>query len=155
MTERRLTLDTLEVFVGEWSMEPHFDGIPTTGNGARTVFEWLPGGEFLVQRWSVPVPEAPDGIAIIGLNAWNEDRFVQHYFDSRGVARLYQMTLDDNVWTLWRDEADFSPLDFGQRYTGEISGDGRTIIGTWEICRDGTNWQRDFDLSYRKRHESD
>jgi hypothetical protein len=28
----------------------------------------------------------------------------------RGVARVYRMTLDDNVWTLLRDEADFSPL---------------------------------------------
>jgi hypothetical protein len=149
MSERG-RLEALQVLVGEWSMEPHFDGLAAADNGARAVFEWLPGERFLVQRWSVPVPEAPDGIAIIGLDPSNEDQFLQHYFDSRGVARVYRMTLDNNVWTLRREERDFSPLDFGQRYTGRINGDGDTITGTWEIWHDGTTWQRDFDLSYRR-----
>src|ERR1700733_280948 len=150
MTEHNAGMGALEVFVGEWSMEPRFDGIPPADEGARAAFEWLPGGQFLVQRWRVPVPEAPDGIAIIGSDPSKEDQYLQHYFDSRGVARLYRMTLQGNVWRLWRDDADFSPLDFGQRYTAKISGDGQTITGTWEICHDGTIWQRDFDLSYRR-----
>ena len=60
------------------------------------------------------------------------------------------MTLDENVWTLLRDEPDLSPLDFRQRYIGNISDDGQTITGSWEICHDGTTWLHDFDLSYRK-----
>ncbi len=60
------------------------------------------------------------------------------------------MTLADNVWRLWRDEEDFSPLDFRQRYTGAVSDDGRTITGAWEICHDGETWEHDFDLSYSK-----
>jgi hypothetical protein len=150
MTEPRPTPDALEVLVGEWSMEARFKGMPPVDEGARVIFEWLPGKQFLVQRWSVPVPDAPDGIAIIGPDPSDEDRYLQHYFDSRGVARLYRMTLDNRVWTLWRDEADFSPLEFRQRYTGEISGDGQTVAGRWEICRDGTTWEHDFDLRYRK-----
>jgi hypothetical protein len=150
MTERMPMLDALDVFVGEWTMEAHFDDLPPAEGDARVVFEWLPGEQFLVERWSVPVPEAPDGIAIIGADPSHEGQCLQHYFDSRGVARLYRLTVDDNVWTLWREEADFSPLDFRQRYTGEISDDGRSITGAWEICHDGTTWQRDFDLSYRK-----
>jgi hypothetical protein len=150
MTERIAAPAALEVFVGEWIMEPHFDGLAPVDGDARVVFEWLPGQRFLVQRWTVPVPEAPDGIAIIGEDASREGEYLQHYFDSRGVARLYRMTLSDNVWRLWREEADFSPLDFRQRYTAMISSDGETITGTWEICHDGSTWQRDFDLSYRK-----
>jgi hypothetical protein len=140
----------LEVLIGEWRMDPRFDGIPAAEEDARAAFEWLPGERFLVQRWSVPVPEAPDGIAIIGADPSNKDQYLQHYFDSRGVARVYRMTLDENVWTLLRDEPDFSPLDFRQRYIGNISGDGETITARWEICHDGTTWQRDFDLSYRR-----
>jgi hypothetical protein len=151
MAEQSATLDALDVFVGRWSMEAHFDGVPPTDDDAHVLFEWLPGKRFLVQRWSVPAPEAPDGIAIIGADPTNDLTYLQHYFDSRGVARVYRMTLDDNVWTLSRDEADHSPLDFAQRYIGKISGDGQTITGSWEICHDGTTWQRDFDLSYRKR----
>jgi hypothetical protein len=34
--------------------------------GARVMFEWMGKKTFLVQRWTVPVPEAPDGLALIG-----------------------------------------------------------------------------------------
>src|ERR1700682_6378440 len=125
-------------------MEARFDGAPPTDGHARVVLEWVPGGHFLLQRWSVPVPEAPDGIAIIGADLSDKGQYLQHYFDSRGVAQVYRMTHDDNVWTLWRDEGDFSPLEFRQPYIGNI-GDGQTITGSWEIWHDGTTWQRDVD----------
>jgi hypothetical protein len=32
-----------------------------------------------------------------------------HYFDSRGLARIYEMTLDGGVWTFSRTAPDFSP----------------------------------------------
>lgn len=150
MTEQTTALAALDLFVGEWAIDASFDEVASADSGARVIFEWLPGQRFLVQRWSVPVPEAPDGIAIIGADQSSEGAYVQHYFDSRGVARLYQMTLNNNVWRLWRDQADFSPLDVRQRYRGTISSDGQTITGTWEICHDGTTWQRDFDLTYRR-----
>jgi hypothetical protein len=119
------------------------------GPMGQTVFEWLPGGRFLVQRWEVPHPDAPDGIAIIGLTG-NADGFAQHYFDSRGVARVYAMTLSAAVWTLSRDAPDFSPLDFSQRFTGTLSGDGSVIDGRWESSVDGSTWTHDFDLTYRR-----
>jgi len=34
----------------------------------RTVFEWMAAAQFLIQRWEVPHPDAPDGIAIIGFD---------------------------------------------------------------------------------------
>jgi hypothetical protein len=74
---------------------------------ARVGFEWLPGRRFLVERWEVPVPEAPDGIAIIGVDPDSEGNYLQHYFDSRGVARVYRMSFRDGVWKLWRYEPDF------------------------------------------------
>ena len=143
-------IERLAVLVGEWSMVPEFEGLPPAGEGAPVVFEWMPGERFLIQRWEIPVPEAPDGIAVIGPDPRSHGNFLQHYFDSRGVARVYKMTLGDGVWKLWRDSPDFSPLDFSQRYTGTFSNDGRTISGAWEICHDGTTWEHDFDLTYRK-----
>jgi hypothetical protein len=150
MADESRALAALDVLVGEWSIEVSFDGTPPADAGARASFEWMPGERFLVERWSVPVPEAPDGIAIIGPDPAHEGDFLQHYFDTRGVARVYRMTLAGDVWTLWRDEPDFSPLDFRQRYVGTFSADRRTITGAWEICHDGTTWQHDFDLSYRR-----
>jgi hypothetical protein len=60
------------------------------------------------------------------------------------------MTFSGGVWTLLRNAADFTPLDFAQRFTGEFSPDLRTISGRWESSRDGTNWEHDFDLIYTK-----
>ena len=143
-------LETLEPFVGEWSLIAAFKNIPPADAGARVTFEWLPGKTFLIERWEVPVPEAPDGIAIIGADPKSEGNYLQHYFDSRGVARVYKMSFEDGIWKLWRDEPDFSPLDFSQRFTGTFSDDGQTIAGRWEINHDGKTWEHDFDLTYIK-----
>jgi hypothetical protein len=143
-------LERLAVFVGEWSMVAEFKNVPPSDVGARVVFEWMSGKRFLIQRWEVPVPEAPDGIAIIGADPESDGNFLQHYFDSRGVARVYKMSLSDGVWKLCRDSPDFSPLDFSQRYTGTFTDEGTTISGAWEICHDGTTWEHDFDLTYTK-----
>jgi hypothetical protein len=78
----------------------------------------MSGSRFLIQRWEVPMPEAPDGIAIIGTDPDSEGNFLQHYFDARGVARVYKMSVR------------------------------RTITGSWEICHDGASWEHDFDLTY-------
>src|SRR5215207_9169094 len=127
MTEPR---KQLERFIGEWIMQVAFPGAPLL-SGGRVVFEWMTGEQFLIERWEVPVPEAPDGLAIIGCDE-GRGTFRQHYFDSRGIARVYQMSLEDGVWRLWRETPDFSPLEFAQRYTGRFSDDGRTIAGRWE-----------------------
>lgn len=129
----------LEPFIGEWSLP----------GGGRTVFEWLPGGQFAIQRWEVPDPAVPDGIAIIGFDP-SRGTYLQHYFDSRGVARVYEMGFSDGVWTLRRESADFSPLDFSQRFTGTFNDDGKTIAGRWESSGDGSSWEHDFDLTYTK-----
>ena len=142
-------MERLAALIGEWSIEVSLPGAPPGDVGARVSFEWMPGKQFVVQRWEIPVPEAPDGLAIIGFNE-ARDTFLQHYFDSRGVARVYEMTFADGTWKLWRDAEDFSPLNFSQLYTGRFTDDGQAIEGGWEICHDGSTWEHDFDLSYKR-----
>jgi hypothetical protein len=140
----------LAPFIGEWSMQATFRDFPANDTAARVVFVWLPGELFLIQRWEVPIPDAPDGIAIIGADQKSDGNYLQHYFDSRGVARVYRMSFGDGMWKLWRDSPDFSPLDFLQRYAGTLSDDGKVISGAWEICHDGATWEHDFDLTYTR-----
>ena len=146
VTSSEGSLAALEPFVGEWRMVVSF--MPPVDAGARVSFEWLPGRRFLIQRWEVPVPEAPDGIAVIGADPESEGNYLQHYFDARGIARVYKMGFGDGVWTLRREAADFSPLDFAQRFVGRIDGD--VIDGRWETGRDG-GWELDFGLRYTRR----
>jgi hypothetical protein len=142
---RNPALERLDALVGEWALEAGPPGGPRWPGEARASFEWLEGRTFLVQRWTVDLPEAPDGIAIIGAGEEPES-FRQHYFDSRGVHRIYEMTLGDGVWKLWRDD----PNPFPQRFTGTFTDDGKTIAGRWEKKEAGSDWDTDFDLTYRK-----
>ncbi len=68
-TTQEAPLDELDIFVGEWIMITSLAPDPADAPRARTSFEWLTGKRFLVQRWEVEHPDAPDGIAIIGLDA--------------------------------------------------------------------------------------
>jgi hypothetical protein len=139
----------LQPFVGEWALEMTMPGQEATPDiGARVSFEWMPGSEvWLIERWTVPVPEAPDGIAIIGYDE-GRDTLLQHYFDDRAVARVYEMSFENGVWKLERNKNDFSPYEFAQRYAGTFSKDGKRIDGTWEIAHDKKTWEKDFDLNY-------
>lgn len=139
----------LAAFIGEWEIEAKLPGIPADAPKGHVSFEWMPGEQYLVERWEVPVPEAPDGLAVI---AWHPHRgtYLQHYFDSRGVARIYEMSFDGRVWKLLREQEDFSEIPFRQRYEGTFSDDGRTIDGAWEIAEEGEDWRKDFDLIYTR-----
>jgi len=140
-------LTALEPLVGNWQMVATFKDMPPTQEEAPCSFEWMTGGQFLVQRWFAPDP-APSGLAIIGADPDRAGGFLQHYFDSRGVARVYRLTLSGGRLELTRDEPDFSPLDFSQRYRGTFSDDGRAILGQWEIRHPGQDWERDFGFDY-------
>ena len=141
---RNAALKRLEAFIGEWSVKASFPGSPP----GRSVFEWELTGQYLIQRTEAPDP-APDSIAIVAANP-KTGAYTQHYFDSRGVVRVYAMTFSRGVWKLSRNSPDFSPLDFSQRFTGKFSRDGNTISGMWETSPDGKKWERDFDLTYTK-----
>ena len=148
--ERPASLDRLDVLIGQWEMEASFEvgffgpGTPPITGRGRTTFEWLEGRFFLTQRFVNEHPAAPSGITIIGAGA-DPETFEQHYYDSRGVVRVYQMSLGGGVWKLWREAP-----GFWQRYTGQIAEDGATIKGAWEASADGREWKHDFGLTYIK-----
>ena len=137
-------LAKLEPFVGEWTLEAMgADGTPWPGTG-RATFEWHDSGAHLVERSVVDLPEAPDGISIMGCDAAN-GTWYQLYSDDRGVSRVYEMSVEGREWKLWRDGPPFS-----QRFTGMFSEDGLTIAGRWELAEDGEDFRTDFELTYHR-----
>lgn len=134
-------LRELDVLVGEWTLEARYAGGEPWPGGGRATFEWHESGAHLVERMTVAIPEAPDGVAIIGCDAANGTYF-QLYSDERGVCRVYEMSIGNGEWRLWRQGEPFS-----QRFTATISDDGNTISGRWEIAEDFTNFVPDFDLT--------
>ena len=145
---RAAALARLDVLIGTWELRAVFPSEPAAVlRGGRSVFEWMKGGQLLIQRTAAPTPAAPDSLAIIAFDGVGHG-YTQHYFDARGVVRLYAMTSRDAVWTLVRKSPDFSPLDFLQRYRGVFRDNDPVIRGAWERSTDGSTWEKDFDLSY-------
>jgi len=67
------------------------------------------------------------------------------YSDERGVYRVYEMSIGEGEWKLWREGAPFP-----QRFSATISDEGNTIAGRWEKAPEERTWETDFDLTYRK-----
>jgi hypothetical protein len=131
----------LEPLVGTWHISTSLGDVRAVAS-----FEWALGGAFLLQRTEIDLPEAPDTLSVIAADG---DDFTQHYFDSRGVVRIYAMTFDGSTWTLTREREDFSELKFAQRYVGEFT--GNRIDGRWEIKEPGdADYRLDFELSYER-----
>ena len=141
-------VSALARFVGTWQIRFEMPGLPA-GDGTTT-FDWMMGQRYLVQHATAEHPDAPDGHMIIAPDQRQGTGYLQHYFDSRGVVRLYEMDVDGPDWTLTRTSADFTPLDFAQRWVSRFSDDGDTIEGRWETSPDGVAWQLDFHLTYRR-----
>jgi hypothetical protein len=137
-------LRRLDPAVGAWTLEARPpDGEPWPGGG-RSTFECHPSGAYLVQRTIVELPEVPDSISIIGCDGAS-GTYVQLYSDERGVSRVYEMSIGDGEWTLWR-----TGEPFAQRFSATFSEDGNTILGRWEMSEDGVDYVTDFDLVYRR-----
>jgi hypothetical protein len=137
-------LESLNALVGEWTIEATHPMYPSTVVPGRTSFEWLEGEQFLIQRSRTDHSDFPDSISVIGAPDEVEE-LSMHYFDSRGVYRVYDMSLSEDVWKISRDAPGFS-----QRLTATFSDDGNTISGTWQLSRDDSTWDDDLQITFRR-----
>jgi hypothetical protein len=143
---RNPALDELEFLVGEWRVvASNAEFLPEGGTEPWTVsIAWLDDA-FLIWRGDAR-GVFPRSVQITGRNENDPPgTYSVLYFDGRGVSRIYAMTLRDNVWTMWRADADFH-----QRFVGRISADRQTITAYWEASETGVEWRRDFDLEYTR-----
>ena len=137
-------LRRLEPLVGEWTMEARWPSGEAWAGGGRTTFEWHDSRAHLIQRGTVEHPDAPDNISVIGCDAANGTYF-QLYSDERGVCRIYEMSIGNGEWKLWREGEPFS-----QRFSARFGDDANTIAGRWEIAEDFKNYMTDFDVIFRR-----
>ena len=136
-------LKGLELLVGEWRMVGTHPAFATKVNG-RSSFEWLQQGALLVWRFEWERPGPPSAISVIGHDD-SARGLSMLYSDERGVGRIYEMSLENRVWTMRRESPGFS-----QRMTGTFSEDGNSITVYGELTRDGSNWEPDLDVTYTR-----
>lgn len=136
-------LEGWQRFVGRWTTEATHTYLPGEDIRGESTFEWLEGRRFLIWRSHYDHPKIPDAIAIIGVT---DGQLSMHYFDTRGVHRVYAVSLEGDVWSYWRDAAG----DFAQRFTGTFGDDGDMIEGQSRLSRDGKGWEDDLAITYRR-----
>ena len=130
--------------IGSWESEGAHPMLPGEAIRGASTFEWLDGERFVIWRSHYDHSQIPDAITIIGVT---DGQLSMHYFDERGVYRVYAASLDQAEWRFWRDAA--AP-DFSQRFTGTFSDDGNTITGRGQLSQDGSTWEDDLALNYRR-----
>ena len=122
-----------EPLIGEWHGEGEVPMDPPMKISVKEKVERL--GKFIVITSVGEPAEVPDSVSIIG-GAPDGEPQPMHYFDARGVKRLFMMALEGSTWKIWRAPGeDWKGPDgpgFNQRFIGEISADGKTIEGRWE-----------------------
>lgn len=154
------TLQALNRLAGDWNTEITHPALPGVIVHGTATIEWLEGERFLVHRARFDHPDFPDSISILGFT--DRDRVADaasydpatageallrmHYFDSRGVFRVYEASIDNESWRIRRNAPGFS-----QRFTGTFADDGDTIVGRWQLCQDEHSWNDDLEITYRRR----
>jgi hypothetical protein len=153
-------LEPFERLVGTWTTEATHRLLPGVVVHGTVTIEWLEGERFLIHRARTDHADFPDSISIIGLTghdrvdpgahaappAADNSQLQMHYYDSRGVLRVYQVSIDLASWRIWRDAPGFS-----QRYTGTVTDGGDTIVGRWQLREDDVHWVDDLEITYRRR----
>jgi hypothetical protein len=153
-------LKPLDRLVGNWTTEATHPAMPGVIVRGAALIEWLEGERFLIQRARNDHPDFPDSISIIGYTEQDRvDRtrepepsspdqrpLTMHYFDSRGVFRVYGTSIDGEALRFWREAPGFS-----QRFTGRFADGGNTLAGLWQLNEDDAHWNDDLKITYRRQ----
>ena len=142
MTDRDRLLAPFDALIGTWSTEAKHRLVDEVVLGSTT-FEWLEGGQFVVLRSHNDHELFPDAICVIGRPESGEG-LVLESFDSRGVRRTYEVSLEDGVLRWWRDHPGFD-----QRSYAKLGPDEFEFVH--QLAETPGEWQDDLRTTYRRR----
>lgn len=141
------SLKHLEILIGDWDMElSNASFLPSSSDTVKghASFEWLEDGAFLIMYMGSKPPGTPDAMWLISRDE-STSNYTVLYYDTRKVSRVYEMSLLDGAWKIWRNCPGFS-----QRFEGKFSDDGNSITAYWEKSSDGSTWEHDFNVTYTR-----
>ena len=141
MSQQDPSLEPFDMLIGTWATRASHPLIDEVVPGSA-VFEWLEGGRFLIQRSHNDHELLPDAISVIGAPE-SGDGLVMEYFDSRGVRRTYEVSLNAGVLRIWRDHPGFE-----QRFSATLRTDA--LEGQWQLAETPGDWRDDLKITYRR-----
>jgi Protein of unknown function (DUF1579) len=134
----------LEVLIGRWITEGHLvdeAGERGTRIVASDVYEWAPGGFFVIHPAYGRIGGADGGgVEIIGYDS-STQRYWSQFFDSQGNATTSDLLFDGQHWIWEREDT---------RCTAEFSADGKTQTAHHERRLEDGSWVRSMEVVLTK-----
>lgn len=134
----------LNVFTGKWNTEGYTIAEPNGPSQrieAIDIYEWLPGGFFLIHHADAHVgDEQIHIIEIIGYNA-SDKSYYSHSFDSLGNYATFHLSINEGSLKITGES---------ERFTGRINKSATSITGKWERSDNGLDWQHSMDVKLTK-----
>ena len=128
-------MSPLDRLPGTWDLTMHHADIEEPVLG-RHRYEWVLDGAFLQLRWTYERPDFPDAMALFAPPRY-------HYFDVRGVVRVFDLTVAEDGWSMVNVTGD----GLSQRTTARFTG-ADTVEVTGERSTDtGASWEPDFTMT--------
>jgi Protein of unknown function (DUF1579) len=123
--------DAMNSLVGKWitiGETTPTDAAPALEIRASDVYEWVPGGLFVVHTAYGRIGDSDvGGVELIGYDSETK-KYRTHFFDSQGNISSQDLTFDDGSWTWTGEHA---------RVTGILSDDGKSMPTLHEWSDDG------------------
>jgi hypothetical protein len=124
---------SLDRLLGSWDLEMHHSEMSEPVRG-RQRYERALDDAFVILHWEYDHPDFPNAMAIL-----DETRY--HYFDVRGVIRVFDFQLDEAGWLMaWLDPG------FSQRSKGTFDGNDRVEVRGERSTDGGKTWTDDFTM---------
>jgi hypothetical protein len=132
----------LGILIGKWINEGHTIGtgdIPSVPILTSDVYEWAPGGFFIVHSAFGKIGEtAVGGVEIIGVDG---EAYRSTFYDSFGNVHGARLEIEGDVLRWIGDRT---------RCTATMTDDGMTQVAHHEASADGVNWTPSMDVTLRK-----
>jgi catechol 2,3-dioxygenase-like lactoylglutathione lyase family enzyme len=130
----------LDAWIGRWINQGHTldeDGNPGTAITTSDVYEWAPGGFFVLHTAYGRVGNfGGGGVEIIGYDDASGE-YVAYFFDSAGNASVHRLVADGDTWTYLgettRATVRFSDGDTVQHVLHERTDDGSTYVPSMRV----------------------
>jgi Protein of unknown function (DUF1579) len=136
--------ERLEIFIGRWMTAGETvatEGAPAVKILASDVYEWMPGGFFILHTAYGRIGDQDvGGTEIIGYDAAAKV-YRTHYFNSQGGLITETVTLDGKR-AMWQGE--------NVRATSLFSDDGKVQECLHERSDDGENWMPAMEITLTK-----
>jgi len=137
-------LERLNAIIGRWITEGETvsaSGAPSVPIVASDVYQWGPGGHFVVHpAYGRMGTVGVGGVEIIGYDQ-NTGQFRTWFFDSQGNVTMEALVVQGETWR-WIGER--------VRCTGTLTDDGKTLVACHERSDDGVKWVPSMNVTLRK-----